>query len=151
MKKSLLSAFLLILGLTGCQHTVNTVENANPKTTPEIIQDSRFITDGFLKDRLGLRSLIVSKTQDGRLKVQLQAVNLRTGAFAQAWSGLTGSNPYKIKYKFTFFTQDGMAVEIPLAAEWKEITIIPGEIVHLQGVAPRRECVDFNVSLREAN
>ena len=149
MKTNIIALFLLLF-LAGCQNTVNTLENANKKTNPELIQDSRFITDNFLRDRLGLRSLIVSKTPDGRLKAQLEAVNLRTGAIAQGWSRAKKANPYKIRYKFTFFTEDGMAVEMPMVTGWREVTIIPGEIVYLQAIAPRRECVDFNVSLMEA-
>ena len=38
----------------GCQNTVNTVENADKTMTPDTIRDARFITDGFLRDRLAL-------------------------------------------------------------------------------------------------
>ena len=50
--------FFALLGavlITGCQNTVNTVENADKAMTPNTIQDMRFITDGFLKDRLALK------------------------------------------------------------------------------------------------
>ena len=151
MKKSLFFLLILSLLLAGCLNSVNTIENANPRTIPQVIQDKRFITDKFLRDRLGLHSLIISRTPDGRLKAQLQAVNLQTGFIANARKILKKWKPYRIQYKFTWFTQDGMAVEIPLATGWRELTVIPGEYVYLQGVAPRPECVDFNVSLKEAD
>jgi len=149
-KIAFMSLCALILAETGCQNTVNTVENTDKTMTPNTINDTRFITDGFLKDRLALKSVNVSKTQDGFMRVQLEAVNVRTGALAQTWSGITGDNPYKIRYKFTWFTQDGMAVSSVLS-DWQDTTVIPGETVHLQSVAPTKECRDFKISLKEAN
>ena len=108
----LLIVFLLtVVFLSGCQDSVNSLENADKTMTPTYVTDKRFITDGFLKDRLALKSLILSETQDGFKRVQLEAVNIRVGVLAQAWSGITNENPYKIRYKFTWFTQDGMAVD----------------------------------------
>ena len=95
-----MSCFALLLAGSGCQNTVNTVENADKTMTPNTINDARFVTDGFLKDRLALRRVNVSRTPDGFMRVQLEATNVRTGAFAQAWSGLKGDNPYKVLYKF---------------------------------------------------
>ncbi len=149
-KAFILGSCMAALALTGCQNTVNTVENADKSMTPNTINDARFITDGFLKDRLALKSVNVSKTQDGFTRVQLEAVNVRTGGFAQAWSGITGENPYKIRYKFSWFTQDGMAVET-LLSDWQNATVIPGETVYLQSVAPSKDCHDFKISLKEAN
>lgn len=144
------AAVALLVCAVGCQDTVNTVENADKTMTPNTITDARFITDGFLKDRLALKSLVVSKTPEGFMRVQLEAVNVRTGVLAQAWSGMTNENPYKIRYKFTWFTQDGMAVD-SILSDWRTATVIPGETVYLQGVAPDSNCRDFQISLKESN
>lgn len=149
-KTFILGSCMVALALTGCQNTVNTVENADKTMTPNTINDARFITDDFLKDRLALKSVNVSKTQDGFMRVLLEAVNIRTGAFAQAWSGITGENPYKIRYKFSWFNQDGMAVD-SIISDWQTATVIPGETVYLQSVAPSKDCHDFKISLKEAN
>lgn len=140
-------AFLIF---SGCQNSVNSIENTDKTMTPNTVNDTRFITDGFLKDRLALKSVNVSKTSLGFMRVQLEAVNIRTGAFAQVWSGITGENPYKIRYKFSWFTQDGMAVD-SIASNWQTATVIPGETVYLQSVAPSKNCHDFKISLKEAN
>lgn len=142
-------SFAAVLLLAGCQNTVNSVENAEKSMAPDTIEDSRFITDDFLKDRLALKSVVLSPTEDGFMRVQLEAVNVRTGVFAQAWSGLAGENPYRIRYKFTWFTKDGMAVDSVLS-DWRDVTVIPGETVFLQSVAPDKNCHDFQISLREA-
>lgn len=144
----LFSGAAVLLVLAGCQNTVNTIENADKTMTPNTITDTRFVTDGFLKDRLALKKIDVSATSDGFMRVQLEAVNLRVGAFTQTWSGLKGDNPYKIRYKFTWFTQDGMAVST-LLSDWQDATVIPGETVYLQSVAPSKDCRDFKISLKE--
>ena len=140
-----------IVMLAACQNSVNTVENADKTMTPNTINDARFVTDGFLKNRLALQSLTLGKTADGFKRAQLEVVNMRTGVVAQAWSGITGENPYKIRYRFTWFTEDGMAVNNTVLADWQDATIIPGETLFLQSVAPYKNCNDFKISLREAD
>lgn len=151
-KRFIAGSFIAVVAvvLTGCQNSVNTVENTDKTMTPNTINDTRFVTDGFLKDRLALKSVNVSKTPEGFMRVQLEAVNIRTGAFAQAWSGITGDNPYKISYKFSWFTRDGMVVD-SILSDWQNTTVIPGETVYLQAVAPNKDCSDFKISLKEAN
>ena len=152
MKKiSMLVWIAAALALTACQNSVNTVENADKTMTPNTISDSRFITDGFLKRRLALQSLTTGRTADGFMRAQLEVVNVRTGALAQAWSDMTGENPYKIRYRFTWFTEDGMAVNNTVLADWQDATIIPGETLFLQSVAPYKNCSDFKISLKEAD
>lgn len=152
MKKTcLLGWFAAAMMLAACQNTVNTVENADKTMTPNTIADARFVTDGFLKDRLGLQSVTMGKTADGFKRVQLEVINLRTGVLSQAWSGITGENPYKIRYRFTWFDEDGMAVNNTVLADWRDATIIPGETLFLQSVAPTKNCSDFKISLKEAN
>ncbi len=146
---SVLSGVLLLAG-AGCQNTVNSVENSDKTMTPNIINDTRFVTDGFLRDRLKLTGVNVSETPDGLMRVQLTAVNVRTGVFAQMWSGMTGENPYRIHYKFSWLDLNGMAVDSVMST-WKEITVIPGETVHIQSVAPLKNCKDFLINLKEAN
>ena len=149
VKRSILGGFAAaILCLTGCQNSVNTVENADKNMTPNVIRDARFITDGYLRDRLALRDLVVSQTPDGFMRVQLEVINLRTGPLSQTWSNYKGDNPYNIRYKFTWFTQDGMAVDTILS-DWQNAKIIPGESLYLQSVAPRQDCKDFKISLKE--
>ena len=140
-----------VMMLAACQNSVNTVENADKNMTPNTISDSRFVTDGFLKRRLALQSLTTGRTADGFMRAQLEVVNVRTGVFAEAWSDITGENPYKIRYRWTWFTEDGMAVNNTVLADWQDATIIPGETLFLQSVAPYKNCNDFKISLREAD
>ena len=146
-----LGLFAAAMMLAACQNSVNTVENADKNMTPNTISDARFVTDGFLKRRLALQSLTTGRTADGFMRAQLEVVNVRTGVLSEAWSDITGENPYKIRYRFTWFTEDGMAVNNTVLADWQDATIIPGETLFLQSVAPYKNCNDFKISLREAD
>ena len=146
-----LGLFAAAMMLAACQNSVNTVENADKNMTPNTISDARFVTDGFLKRRLALQSLTTGRTADGFMRAQLEVVNVRTGVFSEAWSDITGENPYKIRYRWTWFTEDGMAVNNTVLADWQDATIIPGETLFLQSVAPYKNCNDFKISLREAD
>lgn len=137
-----------MLALFGCQNTVNSVENADKTMTPNTVNDSRFITDGYLKDRLVVRSVRTSRTGENFLKVQLEAVNVRTGVLAQTWSWMKDDHPYKVMYKFDWFDQDGMQVQ-SVVSNWRQATVIPGETVYFQGVAPSAACNDFRISVKE--
>ena len=150
-KKGLLLFALAAVALCfgGCQNTVNTVENADKSATPDVITDKRFITDGFLKNRLALRSVYMSPAASGNLMVQVSATNVRTGFFAQMWSGFTGDNPYRVDYKFTWQDENGMVVDTPLSA-WRTVSIHPGETVQFVAVAPSLRCKDFLLNVKES-
>ena len=58
MKKiCMIGWFAAVVMLAACQNSVNTIENADKTMTPNYVNDSRFVTDGFLKRRLALQSL----------------------------------------------------------------------------------------------
>lgn len=136
------------LALSACQNTVNTVENADKSATPNEIRDARFVTDGWLRDRLVLRSVKTATAASGHLTVEVAATNVRTGAFAQAWSSVTGDVPYTVDYKFEWQDANGMTVDTSLSI-WQSKKIKPGETVYFKSVAPTMQCKDFILSLKE--
>ena len=144
----LISALTACLALSACQNTVNTVENADKSATPNVIRDNRFVTDGWLRDRLALRSVRTATTEGGLLVVEVTATNVRTGPLAQTWSGITGDNPYTIDYKFVWQDANGMSVDTPLSV-WQSRQIKPGETVYFKTVAPTPQCKDFILNLKE--
>ena len=134
--------------LSACQNTVNTVENADKSATPNVIRDNRFVTDGWLRDRLALRSVKTATAESGLLVVEVTATNVRTGALAQTWSSLTGDVPYTVDYKFVWQDANGMAVDTPLSI-WQSKQIKPGETVFFKSTAPTPQCKDFILNLKE--
>ena len=130
----------------GCISSVNTTENADTNMTPTHIADSRFVTDGFLRDRLALRNVRFSPAPGGLQQVQVEATSLRVGFWDQAF----GPDKYHIRYKFTWFDSTGMAINTILS-DWQDKWILPGETVQFQSVAPTPACKDFRLNLIEAN
>ncbi len=145
-----IGALAAVILMTGCQNTVNTVENDVKSGQPNYIQDRRFVTDGFLYRRLALQSVNVGKSAEGNVIVEVTAVNMRVTGAAQAWSSLTGENPYPVDYKFTWYDEQGLSVETPLSI-WQRRLIYPGETVHFKAVAPDLRCKDFVLNLKEAD
>lgn len=145
----LLTIIATILML-GCQNTVNTVENADKYSTPNYIVDARYVTDGFLHNRLLLRSVNLTTAPSGHMTVEVTATNVRVGGFAQFWSSLTGENPYSVDYKFTWQDANGMSVESALSI-WQTKVIRPGETVFFKAIAPTLQCKDFILNLKESN
>ena len=152
MKKQIkvISFMTICLALSACQNTVNTVENADKSATPNVIQDARFVTDGWLRDRLQLRSVKTAISPMGHLTVEVAATNVRTGALAQTWSGITGDNPYVVDYKFDWQDENGMTVDTSLSI-WQSKKIKPGETVYFKTVAPTPRCKDFILNIKEHN
>jgi len=148
MKKLLIPCVLAaaLAGATGCINSVNTTENADKNMTPTHISDTRFVTDGFLRDRLALRNVRFSPAPGGLQQVQVEATSLRVGF----WSQLGSGEKYHIRYKFTWFDNTGMKVETVLS-DWQDMYILPGETVQFQSVAPTPACKDFRLNLIEGN
>ena len=135
---------MILAGICGCHQ--NTVNTAGMRSG----QETRFVTDDFLRDRLELKSIKTARTADGFLQAQLEVTNMRVGWFGQLWSSITGENPYKVRYKFVWFDANGIAVKTVLS-DWQDATIIPGETFYLTSVAPSADCADFQVSFHEYN
>ena len=127
--------------LAACQNSVNTIENTDKSATPNDIRDSRFVTDGWLSERLALRYVRTAVAPSGFLTVEVAATNVRTGV----WSG---NSPYSVDYKFVWQDANGMTVDTPLSI-WKTVKVKPGETVYFKTVAPTRQCKDFILNLKE--
>ncbi len=149
--KSILKSLPVVaacLILPACQNTVNTVENADKNATPNIVRDNRFVTDGWLRDRLALRSVKTTTAESGLLVVEVAATNVQTGALAQARSSMTGEVPSTVENKFVWQDANGITVDTPLSI-WQSRQIKPGETVYFKSTAPTPQCKDFILNLKE--
>ena len=142
------SVLAACLALSACQNTVNTIENADKSATPNVVHDARFVTDGWLRDRLVLRFVKTATAASGHLAVEVAATNVRTGALAQTWSSITGDVPYTVDYKFDWQDENGMTVDSGLSI-WQARQIKPGETVYFKSVAPTPQCKDFILNIKE--
>ena len=114
MKKQFLftvaAAVLSALCLTGCQDTVNTMENRDLSMNPDSVDTRKFSTDSFCRDRLTLLSMRRSTIPGGVMMVQAAIRSERHGFWSELWSGFRGDNPYHVLYRFDWLDEHGIAV-----------------------------------------
>jgi len=146
--KKLVVIVLSGIMLVACQSTVNTVGNKEKSMQREAVDVSRVSTDGFLQGRLEILRVDKKQQDDGLLRVQVTARNIRTGFWAQASSWFMGDNPYQVAYRFTWLDQDGMEVETA-ASTWIPKIIIPGDTVRFKAISPNPRCKDFSLAIKE--
>lgn len=148
-KLTMLSAmFGGLMIFTGCQNTVNTMENTDRAARVESVNTKYFTTDSFCRDRLRVLAVHKSDTPGGLLKFQMTIRSERYGFWSELWSGIMGDNPYHIAYKVDWFDGKGMQVNTA-SSVWIPDIFIPGEVKYIQSVAPNANCKDFMVSFKE--
>jgi uncharacterized protein YcfL len=136
MKLLLASAALAAALLaTGCAHSVNTVSRAEPRATPNYVNDQRVITDSTLGRKVGVVEVIDNKVSGNLLKVQVTLEN-------------RSSKPQAFTYKFDWIGQDGMELSSPTGG-WKQIQLEGRETRAVAATATSPGATDFRLKLRE--
>jgi len=121
----------LLLVVSGCQTSVNSVENAQKTGQRQMIADQRVITDSGLANKVSLVGVNQTMTPGGLLKVQVELQN-RTGSLQ------------RFSYHFEWFDASGMQLSALTAAEIPD-QIQGGEDKFISCVAPTPACRDFRV------
>ena len=150
MKKSvfaMLTAAVVVI-CTGCQNTVNTVENEQKEFKRNYVKSKHISTDGYLRSRLVVDNISKATLPSGLTQAQVTLRSNRTGFFSEMWSHITGENPYKVSYRFNWLDANGMEVQTATST-WKELDLIPGETKRIQSIGPTPRCKDFVVSIKE--
>lgn len=127
---ALCAAFLL----SACSNSVNTVERADPLSTPDMIADKRVVTD----PSLGRKVSIVSVNQGATgnlLRIQVEVEN-------KTYS------PQTFNYQFSWIDENGFAVTSP-APIWKSAQVNGRERTFLSAIAPNPRVTDFRLNLLE--
>jgi uncharacterized protein YcfL len=127
----------VIVALTGCSTTVNTVENSDKTGQRNMISDHRVITDYSFNHRVFVVGANTVMTPSGLLKVQVELQNHT-------------DSPQMFNYRFQWFDANGMQVNNVTSA------VIPDQIMgredkFISGVAPSTNCRDFRVQFIGAN
>ena len=120
--------------LGGCA-TVNTVEPAQPVARRQMMPDKRVITDSTLNRHVNVLGVNMAEGPGGFLKIQVELQN-RT------------SNMQRFNYKFEWFDENGMIINLPTAAMTPR-TIEGKETVFITATAPTERARDFRLKLIE--
>lgn len=135
MKITSLLFALASLAIVGCSTPVNTIDNANPNATPQIVDSRVDIFDNNLAKRLSLVSVNEAQLGD-LLQIQVTFRNMQV-------------KPRSFGYQFQWIQQNGMVVTSP-GPVWQMATVEGGQTIAVSAVAPKPSVVDFRLSLREA-
>lgn len=134
MKISPLLILPVGLLLAACSSPVNTIEPAEQRATPMIVDSRVDIFDNSLAKRLSL--VAVNEAQAGDL-LQVQATFRNRQVKARPFA-----------YQFQWVQQNGMVVTSPEPV-WQTATVEGGQTVSVSATAPKPSVVDFRLSLRE--
>lgn len=125
----------MLLAVSGCKTSVNSIENAQKTGQRSMIADQRVITDQSLKKKVSLVGVNTATTPGGFLKVQVELLN-------------TTRSLARFSYHFEWFDSNGMQLTTVASAEIPD-QIQGGEDKFISSIAPTTACKDFRVKFIE--
>jgi uncharacterized protein YcfL len=125
----------LLLAVTGCKTSVNSVENAQKTGQRQMISDQRAVTDTGRGKKVSIVGINTAMTPGGFLKVQIELLN-------------TTRSAQRFSYHFEWFDANGMQLSTLTTAEIPD-QIEGGEDKFISSVAPTPACRDFRVKFIE--
>jgi uncharacterized protein YcfL len=128
-------AGIVLLALTGCRTSVNTIENAQKEGQRQMISDSRVITDGSLARKVSFVGINQTITPGGLLKIQIELLNRKRSL-------------QRFSYQFQWFDASGMQINNIVSPTVPD-QIDGGESKFISSVAPTPACKDFRVKFIE--
>jgi len=121
----------LLLAVSGCKTSVNSVENAQKSGQRQMVADQRAVTDRTLGNRVSIVGVNTAMTPGGLLKVQVELLN-------------TTRSSQNFSYHFEWFDENGMKLSALTPAEIP--SVIQGrESMFISSVAPTPAVKDFRV------
>ena len=125
--------FLLTVVLVGCR-SVNTVQRAEPRSLPNIVDSRIDIPDKSLSRALSVLSVRESMKSDLRI-IQVEFQN-------------TTSSTKHFKYRVEWFDQQGIIIRSQMSV-WTDRTILAKEVISVTAMAPAPGAEDFRLKLLE--
>jgi uncharacterized protein YcfL len=125
----------LLLAVSGCSNSMNSVENAQKSGQRQMIADQRAVTDTGLAGKVSVVGVNSAMTSGGFLKVQIELLN-------------TTRSLQRFSYHFEWFEANGMQLTTLTPAEIPD-EIQGGEDKFISSVAPTPACKDFRVKFIE--
>ena len=137
MKTGIFYAFagVLLLAVSGCKTSVNSVENAQKTGQRQMVADQRAVTDTGLGKKVSIVGVNSAMTPGGFLKVQIELLN-------------TTRSFQRFSYHFEWFDANGMQITTLAPAEIPD-QIQGGEDKCISSMAPTTACRDFRVKFIE--
>ena len=128
-------AGVVLLAVSGCKTSVNSIENAQKEGQRQMISDSRVITDGSLAKKVSFVGINQTMTPGGFLKVQIELLNRKRSL-------------QRFSYQFEWFDANGMLIN-NVASPTVPGQIEGGESKFISSVSPTPTAKDFRVKFLE--
>lgn len=128
-------AGVVLLAVSGCKTSVNSIENAQKEGQRQMISDSRVITDGSLAKKVSFVGINQTMTPGGFLKVQIELLNRKRSL-------------QRFSYQFEWFDVNGMLIN-NIASPTVPGQIEGGESKFISSVSPTPTARDFRVKFLE--
>jgi uncharacterized protein YcfL len=124
-------AGVLLLAVSGCKTSMNSVENAQKTGQRAMVADQRAVTDNKLARKVSIVGVNSAMTSGGFLQVQIELLNKTR-------------SPQRFSYHFEWFDANGMQLTTLAPTEIPD-EIQGGEDKFISSVAPTSACRDFRV------
>jgi uncharacterized protein YcfL len=121
----------LLLAISGCKTSMNSVENAQKTGQKTMVADQRAITDKSLANKVSIVGVNSAMTPGGFLQVQIELLN-------------NTRSPQRFSYHFEWFDANGMQITTLAPVEVPD-QIQGGEDKFISSLAPMPACRDFRV------
>ena len=125
----------LLLAVSGCKTSVNSVENTQKTGQRQMVADQRAVTDTGLGKKVSIVGVNSALTPGGFLKVQIELLN-------------TTRSFQRFSYHFEWFDANGMQITTLAPPEIPD-QIQGGEDKFISSMAPTTACRDFRVKFIE--
>ena len=125
----------VLLAVTGCRTSMNTVENAQKEGQRQMISDQRVVTDNSLAHKVSFVGVNQIMTPGGLIKVQVELLNRKHSL-------------QRFSYQFEWFDANGMKIG-NVASPTIPDQIEGGESKFISSVSPTPACKDFRVKFLE--
>lgn len=114
---------------------VNTFSSAQPVARVNHAAYKQVILDGMMSQWVVVEDIRRSRTNDGYERIQVLVKNL-----TQA--------PIRVKFRFDWQEANGVVVVDPDHDAWEKETLLPGDNGTFTSIAPRKDCVDFRLRMK---
>lgn len=114
---------------------VNTVTPAKPVAKVNHVDYKQVILDGLMAQSVVVEDVRRSRTNDGYERVQVLVKNVT-------------QVPIRTKYRFDWQDAKGVVVVDPDHNAWEKETLIPGDNGTFTSIAPKKDCADFRLRMK---
>ena len=114
---------------------VNTFSTAQPVAQVKHAVYKQVVLDGDMSQWVVVEDIRRSRTNDGYERIQVLVKNL-----TQA--------PIRVKFRFDWQDANGVVVVDPDHDAWEKETLLPGDNGTFTSIAPRKDCADFRLRMK---